>query len=125
MEKIIFFSKNLKTYFFAYEKEIKSLADQLDLAPHTIRLWMAQNRPPDNFKLKALSEIIGVSADDLVNHDLTYRLIQMSNYSNIVADPGDTSYTENAVLSRYKNYIEKVNDGLTRLLKDGEKVLRG
>lgn len=126
MEKNNFFSKNLRTWLFAHDKNQAQLGDEIGMTGTAIGKWMLENRPPKGLVLSGFCKHINVDPVEMVNKDLTYQILQDAKYiDNTVADgPDETiSYQANSRATQVITHLQHVQTQLKALLSEGEKLL--
>lgn len=126
MEKINYFSKNLKTWLFAHDFTYAVFGEKLKLTGVTIGKWINENRPPKMPTLITVCQIIGISPDEMIEKDLTYQILSDAKYiESVAAESSDRVdvYQENAKLARLLKHLSQVQDELKNMVAEGEKVL--
>jgi len=125
VEKNTFFSKNLKTWLFAHEMTQNQLGEALNITGTAVGKWINENRPPKGPAFIAVCNHIGLNPEDILNKDLTYQIIQSSNYTDLsmAAEPYDQKYQENSMIKVLVKHIEDTQEQLKIIEKAGEKVL--
>lgn len=124
MENFSFFSKNLKTYLFANDISRADLSKRLGVeSPSTIGKWINENRTPPGPIMRMLENLSGISTEDFINQDLTLKIMKDANYTNLLAEPENTSYAENATIKMMAKHISETKDQLKIIEAASEKVL--
>lgn len=129
MEKILFFSKNLRSWLFAHDTTHEQLAQRLGVKSiSTIGRWTKDNNPPPGPSLLGLANLMGYTTDELLYQDLTWRIIQESPYmpeGSTVAEK-EWAYgvtADKQSLQECVAYIRNVQDQLRSIIVDGDRIL--
>lgn len=123
MKEIIFFSKNLKTYLFAFEITQDELARLLGNTGQALGKWIKENRTPPTPTLNQLATILEVSPEDLVNKDLTYHFMAKANNLPMLAADKVDGYQSPEWKAAMKTHLQSVQDQLRKIIQDNDKIM--
>jgi len=126
MEKMNFFSKNLRTWLFAHEKTNAQLGEALGITGTAVGKWINENRVPPLMALRSVCSYINIDPDEFVDKDLTYQILQDAKYIDaIVADGSDgvDQYVSKGKITRLTAHLNHIQEQLKILVSEGEKVL--
>jgi len=121
-----FFSKNLRAYLFAYRLEREQIAKLLKVTTQTVSRWILDNRAPSGLQVDGAAANMGVSAEALMNKDLTLHFLQQSGYikiadaDNLVAEPNG-SYDKYS--SKIIAHLERQQVNLESMMESNQELL--
>ncbi len=126
MEKMNFFSKNLRTWLFAHEKTNAQLGEALGITGTAVGKWINENRVPPRMALRSVCSYINIDPGEFVEKDMTYEIIKASNYTDtiMVGEPAEGKYMENATIKMLTRHIEETQEQLKLIEQAGERVLQ-
>lgn len=126
MADFYFFSKNLKTYLFAQEMTKEELAAKLGLgAPSTVGKWISENRPPKGASMKLLTDLMGFTDDEIINEDLTWRIIQKSHYTDLsfAEEPAAAYQIQTKKIDQCLDFISSLTSKIEEMASDSHDFL--